>query len=577
MASRVPASGGRARRAVDWILLAAPLAMLGVMGWAHRLMVDDGFIYLRVVSQIRAGNGPVFNAGQRVEAFTSPAWLALLSLGSAVPVRLEHLAVTLGLALSLLGVALAMLGARRLLCGEDPELLPIPVGALVFAAVFPVWIYATSGLETGLIFAWLGSSLWLLARWASAGERDPSAGGAAFLGLGWLVRPEMAIFSALFFAILLASNWRVDRTRDRARLFLLMFALPLSYQLFRMGYYGSLVANPAIAKESSLARWGEGWGYLLDFAGPYRLWFPIAGLAVGAWLPAAARMRRLREGRALCALGAFALGGLANALYVVRVGGDWMHARLLLPALFALCAPVAVVPLARPRLAALVVVPWALASSISLRPEIRHMSPGGVPGRVTLEQVFFGFADPASFFGSEPALYYQAYDPYEYRVVEAPAAPGVHLPTMALTAIGAMGYALGPDADVHDLYGLADPLAAHLEPSGWGLPGHEKAIPEYWTVARLTAQSSNVFPRAFPIGWPRDPRTEGLGPGPFARQVESARAALRCGAIRRLERAARAPLTARRFLSNVLHSWENTRLRIPADADEARRRFCGRG
>ena len=43
---------------------------------------DDGFINLRVVSQIKAGNGPVFNAGERVEAATSPeaslAWALTL-------------------------------------------------------------------------------------------------------------------------------------------------------------------------------------------------------------------------------------------------------------------------------------------------------------------------------------------------------------------------------------------------------------------------------------------------------------------------------------------------------------------
>jgi hypothetical protein len=39
-------------------------------GWAHRLMTEDRFLDLRVVQQIRAGNGPVFNEGERVGAFT---------------------------------------------------------------------------------------------------------------------------------------------------------------------------------------------------------------------------------------------------------------------------------------------------------------------------------------------------------------------------------------------------------------------------------------------------------------------------------------------------------------------------
>ena len=55
-----------------------PMILSLIMGWQHRWIADDGFINFRYVDQIRHGNGPVFNPGERVEAFTSPAWLALL-------------------------------------------------------------------------------------------------------------------------------------------------------------------------------------------------------------------------------------------------------------------------------------------------------------------------------------------------------------------------------------------------------------------------------------------------------------------------------------------------------------------
>ena len=61
-------AGGVALQAV---LYAAPVAGFVAAGWANRWITDDGFIYLRVVQQIRAGNGPVFNDGERVEV--SPA------------------------------------------------------------------------------------------------------------------------------------------------------------------------------------------------------------------------------------------------------------------------------------------------------------------------------------------------------------------------------------------------------------------------------------------------------------------------------------------------------------------------
>ena len=42
--------------------------------WERRWIADDGLIVLRTVRNLLAGNGPVFNAGERVEANTSTAW-----------------------------------------------------------------------------------------------------------------------------------------------------------------------------------------------------------------------------------------------------------------------------------------------------------------------------------------------------------------------------------------------------------------------------------------------------------------------------------------------------------------------
>ena len=80
---------------------AVPVVVLAVQGYRFRWVTDDGFIYFRVVEQLQAGNGSVFNVGERVEIFTSPLWLAVLTIADVVaPVRLEWLAVLLGIGLS---------------------------------------------------------------------------------------------------------------------------------------------------------------------------------------------------------------------------------------------------------------------------------------------------------------------------------------------------------------------------------------------------------------------------------------------------------------------------------------------
>ena len=69
---------------------------------------DDGFIYFRTVDQILAGNGPVFNTGERVESFTSPLWLLILTIGDVVsPFRLEYTAAALSIACTAAGLLTA--------------------------------------------------------------------------------------------------------------------------------------------------------------------------------------------------------------------------------------------------------------------------------------------------------------------------------------------------------------------------------------------------------------------------------------------------------------------------------------
>ena len=356
------------------MVVAAPLVLLAVVGWAHRWMFDDGFIYLRVVRQVRVGHGPVFNAGERVEAFTSPLWVAVLSVADLLtPFRLEWIAVGLGILCSVLGGALAIAGAARLTRLDEPEGFLVPVGIVVFAAVLPVWYFETSGLETGLVFAWLGACMWVLASWARSEEARLSRFGLVVIGLGWLVRPELVVDSLVFVGVVLILTWRATTWPGRLGVVLWATGLPLAYQVFRMGYYGSTVANTAIAKEGSRLRLDAGWSYFQDFVGPYWLWVPVVVLVAGVYAPLAIRLVRARHTRAASVLAAFVLAAMTNA-GGRRVRGDYLHGRLLLPALFAFCAPVAVVPATDRywRRLAHSPGPWCVSSHFDHRKRIRR-------------------------------------------------------------------------------------------------------------------------------------------------------------------------------------------------------------
>jgi arabinofuranosyltransferase len=57
-----------------WVGIVVVVALFGWGAWERRWIADDGLIVLRTVRNMLAGNGPVFNTGERVEANTSTIW-----------------------------------------------------------------------------------------------------------------------------------------------------------------------------------------------------------------------------------------------------------------------------------------------------------------------------------------------------------------------------------------------------------------------------------------------------------------------------------------------------------------------
>jgi len=458
-------------RVVSWVIVTLPILVLAERGWSRRHMSDDGYIHLRVVKQLLAGHGPVFNVGERVEASTSPLWVFILAVADVVtPVRLEWIAVLLGLGLTLAGVTAAVVGARGLNRTRQGVGVVVPAGLLLLAIYPPNWVYATSGLEGGLALGWLGLCFVLLVRWTRRGQRPPAALAVA-IGLGPLIRPDLGVFTLLFLLTLIVGSCGRTSTREQVRTVALALAAPLLYELFRLGYYGSPVPNPAIAKEAARARWDSGWGYLHRALNDYWICFPLIVIAFGAYVPLLRRLTRQTDRRAALVAAAFGFGGIVHALYVVRVGGDFMHARLLLPSLFAVAAPVAVVPLDRRYLLALLVVPWALVALFFLPSptDTRHFFFTAKPRPVTVEDFNWGRKGLASFYKGH-GVYYNT------TLLSARPAAGRDGAVVSY-GIGISSYALGTDVYVLDALGLADPFTARLQLRVRGYPGHEKPLP----------------------------------------------------------------------------------------------------
>ena len=339
-------------------------AVFAALAWSRRATVDDAFIDFRVVDNLLRGYGPVYNVSERVEAYTNPLWVALLALvgplfghGPSGRAHIETVAVVLGIALAAAALALACLASGKLSVRGSGH-FAWPAGALVVLALAPFWDFAGCGLETGLVLFWLAGCFHAL-----AGEPQPSGRRATAIalaiGAGPLVRPDLALTAALFLGVLWACQASaLQRVASAAT----AAAPVLVYQVFRMGYFACLVPNTALAKEAGLANWPAGWAYLRDFTEPYQLGIPVALVLLGSSTALVTLWRRGRSTDALLVAAALA-SALLQGLYVVRIGGDFMHARMLLPCLFALALPVASVAGPPPGWA-LLLVPWAAAAGL---------------------------------------------------------------------------------------------------------------------------------------------------------------------------------------------------------------------
>jgi arabinofuranosyltransferase len=593
-------------RASLWVSVAVVAVLFGWGAWQRRWIADDGLIVLRTVRNLLAGNGPVFNQGERVEANTSVVWTYLVYLAGAVtrPLQLEYVA----LGLSLLGLAMLMLGTGRLFAHSlmGRRAIMLPAGALVYIAVPPARDFATSGLESGLVMAYLGLLWWMMVCWSQAKRGRPP--GRVFIialafvaGLSVLVRPELALIGGGALIMMLIAG---PDGRRRLEIVVAGGLLPVGYQVFRMGYYGLLFPGTALAKDAGGDKWAQGLIYLSNFNGPYVLWVPLlllAGLGLVLW-PSARRHKGAvgpsasggplaRTVQSPAAVVIFILvSGLLQALYWIRQGGDFMHGRVLLAPLLCLLAPVAVVPVVVPegtRLSReagywlaggvsalwMSVAGWALwaANSSGLGDDATRVTYTGIVDERRFYAQATGHAHPltaADYLDyprmrsvlvalnntPEGALLLPSGNYDQWDLVPPIAPPDGHAPpapqtgphTVFFTNLGMVAMNVALDVRVIDQIGLANPLAAHTARLQHGRIGHDKNLFPDWVIA------DGPWVKWYP-GVP------GYLDQKFVQQAE---AALKCDGTQQVLNSVRAPMGLHRFLSNVLHSVQFTRYRI---------------
>ena len=315
-------------RSLHRAALAVVLAIVAVMVLRTAWVADDAFITLRTVRNFAEGYGPVWNVGERVQSYTHPAWMFLMT-GVYLVVRAPTAAAVVpGVVCTLSAVFLMLRRARP------------GTGVWVVAAVYlgsrSMVDFGTSGLENPLSHLLLVMFAGIHIDGCRAGWHEDRRRLAAL----WIAASFMALtrldLLAVAFPALCVANYEAWKSGTRPLQLLVPAAVGLSplvaWEIFSLVYYGLLVPNTAVAKLGMVHPPGETWrkGFLYLYStvvrDPVTAVVLVAGLGYGL-------SKRDRE------ITPLAVGGLLYLVYTVKVGGDFMLGRFLtVPATAALLA-----------------------------------------------------------------------------------------------------------------------------------------------------------------------------------------------------------------------------------------------
>ncbi|MBI1784194.1 hypothetical protein HYR69_03540, partial [Candidatus Sumerlaeota bacterium] len=285
------------------------LLLFAVILCNNAWVCDDAYITLRTVDHFLHGRGLVWNAGERVQAYTHPLWMFVLSGFVAVFRQVYYTAIFLCIAISI--------GTASLLAWRVAR-FPLAAAALISLMTVSKGFmdYSTSGLENPLTHLLLVGFFTLYLR------EDLSRRGFFFLallaGLGTFNRMDTILLYAL---PLCAAAWK--RGNWRAILWLAAGFSPfLCWLCFSLFYYGFPFPNTAYAKLNTGIPASELLIQGFHYLGNSLRWDPITLTVIGAALVFGA----VSKNKKLPMLS----GGIAFYLiYTVRIGGDFMSGRFL--------------------------------------------------------------------------------------------------------------------------------------------------------------------------------------------------------------------------------------------------------
>ena len=457
--------------------LSALLILFAVIITRRAWLGDDAYITFRTVDNFINGYGLTWNVDERVQAYTHPLWMLLLSLVYFFTHEIYYSSIILSLLISIITV----------------WILAFKVSRSPLSAIFAVLIltlcnafvdYTTSGLENP--FSHLLLIIFLAVYFHGKTDEKNLLTLSFIASLGLINRMDTAL---IFLPVLLYRACEVRTWKGIGML--VMGQIPfICWEIFSILYYGFPFPNTSYAKLntgiSTLAYITQSKYYFLSIVEKDPL--VLVTIFYGLSVPFINRSHRDKP---------IALGIFLYLLYIVMIGSDFMAGRF-----FSLSLLAAVCILARLDLEAfqwyqsglLFIIVLILGLSIPL-PTYKVLS-------LKIQRDPYAGVVDAYGIADERQTYYMFTGLMRAPKVES--MPDHYLRTWGTDAslsdkkvveqinVGIFGYYAGPKVHIIDRYALADPLLAHLPAlynESWRIGHFERAIPEGYTETLLDGKN----------------------------------------------------------------------------------------
>jgi arabinofuranosyltransferase len=465
-----------------WILVAVYICTFTMNAW----VCDDAYITFRTVDNFINGYGLTWNVDERVQAYTHPLWMLLVSLCYLLTSDVFYTSIAISFALCLSSLFIVHHSLRK---RAGTELWKSSLLIIVLLSSKSVLDYTTSGLENALSY-FLATLFLIIFLFQQKVPKDFSRGETASLfliaALAVTNRQDTLLLYIPALAYVIAVQ--IKKLKWQLATVILMASLPaLGWLLLSLIYYGFPFPNTAYAKTLCTGipvSWKIERG--LEYLTNSLRWDTASHLflVLAAVLSATARSKR----------SLFILSGVLLYLgFTVILGASATHqSGRFLAVPFYITSLVLIYQIKRPLLAlglAVLLIVYLAASPVSsVKMGTRFYKPYK-QGMSCIDTNYFVHQEGAALIDWRPGRELPDHPWYHYGKNFRNSPNRIHIGgALHSAAIGYFGYAAGPGKCIIDPVGISDPLLARLP----------AIMPD-----RYEAWVSGHTKRMIPAGYPR--------------------------------------------------------------------------